>query len=126
MKKHRSGSAGTSRSSSKGGFSFGKSSGSGGTASSGKKPFFSGSGLKMKSARRKSFVKPGNDPGPKVRDGSGGLLEENPSGEQTGVVQQALQSTGCGCCSSIAGMIWLMVLGVIAVVVILALKCGGC
>jgi hypothetical protein len=127
LKKHRSSSSGTSRSSSKGGFSFGKSSRSGGTGSSGKKPLFSGSGSKMKFGRKKPFVKPENDPGSKVRDGSGEFPQEYPAGEQqTGVVQQALQGTGCGCCSSIAGIVSFMVLGVIAVVIILALKCGGC
>jgi hypothetical protein len=80
----------------------------------------------MKSGGKNLFRKPKHDPGPKIREGSDGIPEEYPAGEQSTGVQQALQSTGCGCCSSIAGILWLFALGAVAVVVILAMKCGGC
>ena len=126
MKKRRSGSSRKSRGSSKGSFSFGKSSGSGGTSRSSKKSFFSSSRPKVGFGGKKTFRKPPNDPGPKTGGGPGEILEEYAGEEQAGAVQQALGSTGCGCCSSIAGIIWLFALGAVAVVVILAVKCGGC
>lgn len=127
MKKRRSGSSGkSSRGSSKGGFSFGRSSGSKGTSRSSKKPFFSSSRPKVGFGGKKSFRKPPNDPGPKTGGEPGEILEEYAGEGQASGVQQALGSTGCGCCSSIAGILWLFALGAVAVVVILAVKCGGC
>ena len=125
MKKRRSGSSGKSGGGSKGGFSTGRSSGSGSTARSGKKSFFS-SGPKVGFGGKKPFRKPPNDPGPKTGSQPGEILDEYAGEGQAGGVQQALQSTGCGCCSSIAGIMWLFALGAVAVVVILAVKCGGC
>ncbi len=73
------------------------------------------------------LIKPPNDPGPKIRGEETEVIDEyqeSPGG--TGVVQQALQNTGCGCCSSITGLFWLLSIGAVAVVIILAVKCGGC
>ena len=54
------------------------------------------------------------------------VVEEYAVEEGGNAVQQALQSTGCGCCGSITSFFWLLGLGGIAVVIILAVKCGGC
>ncbi|OPL18180.1 MAG: hypothetical protein AVO35_06655 [Candidatus Aegiribacteria sp. MLS_C] len=124
MKKTRSGS---SKGSSKG-FSFsGFKSGSSGTGRSSKKPFFSVGGSKRRPGGKSGlFSKPSHDPGPKLRDSEDGVFEGSPSEEGQQGIQQAINSTGCGCCGSFMGILWLLVLGVVAVVVIMAVKCGGC
>ena len=71
--------------------------------------------------KKGSFVKPPHDPGAKIRPQGLDVIEE---GE--GDVQQALQSTGSGCCGSITGFFWLLAIGVFAVIIIFIIKCGGC
>lgn len=75
---------------------------------------------------KERFVKPPHDPGAKIREEGVEVVEEYSVEEGGEGVQQALQNTGCGCCGSITGFFWLLGLGGIAVVIILAFKCGGC
>jgi len=121
-KARKSSSARKSSRSSKGIFSGGSSFGSRKPRRK-KKPISSGSGkfFPQKSLKDR-FIKPSNDPGPKIRDEEVGVHEEF----EGGPAQQALQSTGRGCCSSITGFFWMLGLGSIAVIIILAIKCGGC
>lgn len=155
-KVRRSGSSRKSRSSSKSSFSGRSSSKTGKTRSSGSSFFsrkrrktasMEKPRKPHKSAGEKDiFIKPPNDPGPKHREESGDLFIKPPNdpgskipGEETeilqeyveegdggGVIQQALQNTGCGCCSSITGLIWFMAIGTLAVIILLIVKCGGC
>lgn len=74
---------------------------------------------------KERFVKPPHDPGSKIREEA--EVVEGYSEEEGGEgIQQALQSTGSGCCGSITGFFWLLALGFFAVVIIFILKCGGC
>ncbi len=95
------------------------------------KSFLKGSTARKPGKKKGFFQKPFNDPGPKTGpEPDGAFPTDTDTGYQTegamSGVQQALGSTGCGCCSSIAGLVWITVLGIIAAVIILALKCGGC
>ena len=76
--------------------------------------------------QKERFVKPPHDPGPKIREEGVEVVEEYSVEEGGEAVQQALQSTGRGCCSSITGFLWFLGLGGMAVLIILVLKCGGC
>jgi hypothetical protein len=76
--------------------------------------------------RKGLFVKPEHDPGPKIRGGSEFSTEGYTDTEGGNAVQQALQNTGCGCCGSIAGFIWFLAIGGLAVIILLIVKCGGC
>lgn len=138
MKKvRRSGSAGKSRSSSKSSFFSGRSSSGTRKSHSSGSSFFSKKRRKtasMEKTRKQSksggakdiFIKPPNDPGPKIRGEETEVLGEYSEEGSGGIVQQALQNTGCGCCSSIAGLIWFMAIGALAVIILLIVKCGGC
>lgn len=75
---------------------------------------------------KERFVKPPHDPGPKIRDEGLEVIEEYSVEEGGEGIQQALQSTGCGCCGSITGFFWLLAIGGFAVVIAIILKCGGC
>jgi len=76
--------------------------------------------------RKENFVKPAHDPGPKIRPQGLDAVEEYSVEEGEGSVQQALQSTGSGCCGSITGFFWLLAIGGFAVIIIFIFKCGGC
>lgn len=113
-KKPRSSSSGKSSS-----FSSGKSFFKGGSRSSAKtdRPTTQGSSLKDRIKRKKasSFVKPGNDPGEKIRNES---YVENGS--------QPVQGTGGGdrgCCSGITGLISLFAILAAVVLIVLLVKC---
>gem|GEM_PF-6437254 len=123
MKKRRSSSGGRSGKSSPSR----KTRPSRGKSTGGKKPLFSLGGGSKPFRVKKPFRKPSHDPGPKTGEGlREDLLGYRDQEEQPSGFQQALSSSGCGCCSSIAGLVWLVVMGTVAVVVILALRCGGC
>lgn len=85
---------------------------------------------KKRRAPESGFRKPEHDPGPKLRDDQPEILEDygegNPADEQTSGLRGALQGTGCGCCGSIAALVWLVVLGTIAALIVLVVKCAGC
>jgi len=133
-KARRSGSSGKSRSSSRGSMFTGRSSAKSRSPRKTKSSFFkkrtksaSKSGKSYRPEEQKDrFVKPENDPGPKIRGGSEDLTEGYADTEGGNAVQQALQNTGCGCCSSIAGFMWFLGIGALAVIIILIVKCGGC
>jgi len=76
--------------------------------------------------KKKRFVKPPHDPGPKIREDGVEVVEEYSVEEGGEGIQQALQSTGSGCCGSITGFFWLLAIGGFAVIIIFILKCGGC
>jgi len=63
------------------------------------------------------FKKPHNDPGLKDRPEMEEVYEEGTYAES---------GSGGGCCSSISGIMTLIVIGVIIVVVIFVLKCTSC
>ncbi len=75
---------------------------------------------------KERFIKPPHDPGPKIRPEEVEDVQDYSVEEGGEGVQQALQSTGRGCCGSITGLFWLLGLGSFAVVIIFILKCGGC
>ena len=127
MKKKRSVSGRSSGKGSRKGYSGRRTKSSSGTSFGGKKSLFSFGGKSGSKRGKKPFRKPSHDPGPKEREGlRDDLMAYQDQEEGTSGIQQALGGTGCGCCSSLAGLVWLVVLGAVAVVVILALKCGGC
>ncbi len=76
--------------------------------------------------QKNRFVKPPHDPGPKIREDGMEVEEEYAVEEDGNIIPEALQSTGRGCCGSITGFFWLLGLGGIAVVIFLAVRCGGC
>ena len=80
----------------------------------------------MEGGEKDRFIKPSNDPGPKIREDDLEVVEDYSVGDTGEAVQQALQSTGRGCCSSITGLFWLIGIGCLVMVIILAVKCGGC
>lgn len=127
MKKKRTGSAGKSGKV----FSGRKAGSSGSGGKTGKKSFL-GSGYRSKKRRSpgSGFRKPEHDPGPKHGGEQPEVLEDYgedyPADEQASGLRGALQGTGCGCCGSIASLVWLVVLGTFAVLIILVLRCGGC
>lgn len=110
----------------------GRKTGSAGTGGKiGKKSFFgSGYRAKKRKAPGSGFRKPEHDPGPKVREQEPEILEDYAEGyppeEQTSGLRGALQGTGCGCCGSIAALVWLIVLGTLAALFVLVVKCAGC
>ncbi len=112
-KKPRSSSSGKSSS-----FSTGKSFFKGGSRSSVKtdRPSTQGSSLKdrIKQKKASSFVKPGNDPGEKIRNES---YVENGS--------EPVQGTGGGggCCSGITGLISLFAILAAVVLIVFLVKC---
>jgi len=63
------------------------------------------------------FKKPHNDPGLKIRPETEEAYDE---GTYTG------SDSGGGCCSSISGIMTLIVIGVIVVVVIFVIRCTNC
>lgn len=127
MKKKRSTSAGKS-----GKVFSGRKTGSAGTGGRTGKKSFLGSAYRSKKRRfpGSGFRKPEHDPGPKLREDGPEVLEDYGEGyppeEQASGLRGALQGTGCGCCGSIASLVWLIVLGSFAALIILVLKCGGC
>ena len=63
------------------------------------------------------FKKPHNDPGQKFRPETEEAYDEGTYAES---------GSGGGCCSSISGIMTLIVIGVIVVVVIFVLRCTSC
>ncbi len=101
------------------------------------KTFFSGNRAKNASmgrpgktytagGKKDRFIRPPNDPGSQIREEDVEVIEDYSVEDSGEVAQQALQSTGRGCCSSITGFFWLIGISCLVVVIILAVKCGGC
>lgn len=81
--------------------------------------------------QKNRFVKPPHDPGDKIRpeqSGASGNYQAANSGnyasDDNGGVQENVQRTGRGCCSSITGIITLSIIAVVVIIVVLISKCG--
>lgn len=110
---------------SKGGF-LGKSSKRFGGSKSPQSIFGSIKNLYKQGKGKQPFIKPPHDPGDKPIGESDQDYMQSSDEE---LIPDALRSTvgsGCGCCSSIGGLIWLVVIGIFVVIIVFITKCSGC